>query len=762
MSAEALPRTFGPYTLIKLLARGGMGEIYLARTTGLAGFQKYCAVKKLLEKFTHDNDVTTRFIDEAKLGARLCHPNVVQVSDLGRIGDELYMAAEFVDGFDLRRILRFCHEKKKRIPLDTALFVVREILSGLAYAHKQVDAEGRRINLIHRDISPQNVLVSFEGEVKIIDFGLAKSTQRSQETQANVLLGNFGYMSPEQARGKKLDERTDVYSVGIVLFELVTGTKRFIDDNPMSLLEKVAHPAPLMPSERAEGVPTEVDAMYARAVDADLERRYRDAAHFRDEVTRVLHRINPRAAREHLAGFLEHLFLGGPAPQTHAADDDPLNKSVSLAVADLVASSPAFTASKENDLKNRAMGAFDDNSPQTQEMPLLRAARLGDALDEGTLLGRDPEPMAQVEPVVTGSADPANRAPQLAHDDVPEVEPPTGDSARESTDPANRAPVVLVEPLQLDLPDSSAFDQPEESLAATEIHDAPALDDDEPTRVGSAPPPRAGEIPPDAPVTPAALEFEELTPVIEDDFLSASDGDIEIDAPAPTGFIQVKPPRVEAPPARVAPPQPPPLPSFKAPRAPTPAPQAAIPTGGETRQPAHRAFPVPQHAVEDEAIEIDVEEAPPPLPQSLTSDLELPAGDSQQPQDPFHESLIIDFDDVVEGTGAGDAAGASLPRSPQSSPGHAGMAQGATRPPPLPSGKGVSPRPGAPAGNEGLFREGARIRPAASVRPLRPAISSGTGVVGRSRPEPRRKRDDRPVLKRDETADRSNDDKDKS
>jgi len=168
-----LPRSFGSYSLLKLLARGGMGEIYLARTAGITGFEKYYAVKKLLKKFTHDNDVGARFVDEAKLGARLQHPNIVQVYDLGRVSDELYMATEFVDGFDLRRVLRFCHEKKKRIPLDIALFIVREVLSGLAYAHRQIDAEGQSINLIHRDISPQNVLVSFEGEVKIIEIGRA-------------------------------------------------------------------------------------------------------------------------------------------------------------------------------------------------------------------------------------------------------------------------------------------------------------------------------------------------------------------------------------------------------------------------------------------------------------------------------------------------------------------------------------------------------------------------------------------------------------
>lgn len=384
-----LPRQFGNYTLLKMLARGGMGEIYLARTVGLTGFEKYYAVKKLLRKFTSDNDVGARFVDEAKLGARLQHPNIVQVYDLGKVSDELFMATEFVDGFDLRRVLRFCHEKKKRIPLDIALFIVREILSGLAYAHRQVDAEGALINLIHRDISPQNVLVSFEGEVKIIDFGLAKSTQRSQETQANVLLGNFGYMSPEQARGQVLDPRTDVYSCGIVLFELATGTKRFVEENPLKLLEMVARPTAILPSDRVPGIPKAIDRIYEKATAQDRDARHESAEAFRDDVTAALHRLNPRASRENLAQFLNHLFLGGQAPPT--VDNDVLNKSVVLMARDLHAGADAFAGSVADDVRNRALSAdFADTAPQTASLPLLRSARVGDVLTHEAITG-EPE-----------------------------------------------------------------------------------------------------------------------------------------------------------------------------------------------------------------------------------------------------------------------------------------------------------------------------------------------------------------------------------
>jgi serine/threonine protein kinase len=416
-----LPRDFGDYTLLKLLARGGMGEIYLARTQGANGFEKYYAVKKLLKKFTNDNDVGARFIDEAKLGARLQHPNIVQVYDLGRFHDELYMATEFVDGFDLRRVLRFCHEKKKRIPLDIALFVVREILSGLAYAHRQVDAAGHSINLIHRDISPQNVLVSFEGEVKIIDFGLAKSTQRSQETQANVLLGNFGYMSPEQARGHPLDVRTDIYSAGIVLFELVTGTKRFVEENPLRLLEMVARPTPIVPSDKVPGSPKTIDRIYSKATAPVKEERYENAEAFRDDVTAALHKINPKASRENLAQFLNHLFLGGQAPAP--VDPDLLDKSVAIAVRDLYASSDAFQKPAEGDIKDRRLSEFDDDAPQTASHALMRSCRNGDTLTHQQLTGEDlSTPGAQTQPAPRAEAPPAIAAPPPQPDsDAPVV-----------------------------------------------------------------------------------------------------------------------------------------------------------------------------------------------------------------------------------------------------------------------------------------------------------------------------------------------------
>jgi serine/threonine protein kinase len=533
---SGLPRQFGNYSLLKLLAKGGMGEIYLARTGGFSHFEKYYAVKKLLKKFTHNNDVCGRFIDEAKLGARLQHPNIVQVYDLGRVSDELFMATEFVDGFDLRRVLRFCHEKRKRIPLDIALFIVREILSGLAYAHRQVDAEGQSINLIHRDISPQNVLVSFEGEVKIIDFGLAKSTQRSQETQANVLLGNFGYMSPEQARGQRLDVRTDVYSTGIVLFELVTGTKRFVDEKPLRLLEMVARPTPIMPTDRASDLPSAIDRIYDGATVPDRDGRYKDAESFRDKVTQALHKLNPRATREHLAQFLNHLFLGGQAPPE--VDNDALNKSVAIQVKDRYREAAAFTKTKEDDVQDRGLTDFADGASATGSHTLMREARLGDVLSHSELTGEEdtteaPQQAASRAPApVADTSTSGSLDDDLSSPDQPAMMPEPSLNAPPATpwptDPAKRAPVAIAPDLDVDVVDSATTGAP------TSLYEAPSFGDlemgaqtEEPLELEEEPDSVLAELElEELPIEPLdGIDLLELTPLAGATTLAAPSGE---------------------------------------------------------------------------------------------------------------------------------------------------------------------------------------------------------------------------------------------
>ncbi|HEX4450575.1 MAG TPA: serine/threonine-protein kinase, partial [Kofleriaceae bacterium] len=226
-----LPQVFGRYLLVQRLSRGGMGEIFLAKH-GLAGFEKLAVIKKVLPHLAADAQFISRFVDEAQVAIKLQHVNIAQVFEVGRVGDEYFLALEYVEGRDLRRTLGLLGQRKQRLPVDLALFIGRELANGLAYAHRRTSADGASLNLVHCDISPPNVLVSFEGETKVIDFGIAKSAIRGTATDPKMGFGKFGYMAPEQLiRGGVVDARTDIYAAGVVLYELLTG-KRLYEAGP--------------------------------------------------------------------------------------------------------------------------------------------------------------------------------------------------------------------------------------------------------------------------------------------------------------------------------------------------------------------------------------------------------------------------------------------------------------------------------------------------------------------------------------------------
>ena len=218
---------FGRYLLVQRLSRGGMGEIFLAKH-GLAGFEKLAVIKKVLPHLAADEQFISRFVDEAQVAIKLQHVNVAQVFEVGRVGDEYFLALEYVEGRDLRRTLALLGHRKQRLPVDLALFIGRELANGLAYAHRRTSTDGASLNLVHCDISPPNVLVSFEGETKVIDFGIAKSALRGTATDPKMGFGKFGYMAPEQLiRGGIVDHRTDIYAAGVVLYELLTGQRLY-------------------------------------------------------------------------------------------------------------------------------------------------------------------------------------------------------------------------------------------------------------------------------------------------------------------------------------------------------------------------------------------------------------------------------------------------------------------------------------------------------------------------------------------------------
>lgn len=302
------PYEFGRYSLLTPIAAGGMGEVYLGRTGGAEGFEKFVVIKKIVPALAREPDFVARFIDEAKIVVKLHHGAIAQVLDMGIIDGEYYLAMEFVDGKDLRKILQRCRERGERLAHGLTLFIVVRVLDALAYAHRKKGDDGKALSVVHRDISPQNVLVSYEGEVKVIDFGLAKSTLSLGRTNPSMILGKFFYMSPEQARHQPVDRRSDLYSVGIVLWEALAGKNPFDSISPAEIMFRAADPQipPLIQVEPT--VPPPIAAAIDRALAVDPSVRFGSAEEMRNRLMTAMLETDPHVGPESLASFMGLYF----------------------------------------------------------------------------------------------------------------------------------------------------------------------------------------------------------------------------------------------------------------------------------------------------------------------------------------------------------------------------------------------------------------------------------------------------------------------
>jgi len=302
------PQRFGRYLLIRKIATGGMAEIFLSKLLGAAGFEKELVIKKILPQWSSDKDFISMLIDEAKIAVQLTHPNIVQVYELAREGEAYYIAMEYLNGVDVRRLMQKAASLKKKIPLEVCLAIVAEVLEGLAYAHVKKDPQGRPLQIVHRDISPQNILVSFDGNVKITDFGIAKAAFRSHETMIGVLKGKFAYMSPEQANQEPLDARSDLFSSAVVLYELLTGERLFYRGSDIDTLDRVRR-GQITFSETAEKtIPAHLREVLLKALSKEKENRYLDTALFHDAISKAARRSKKSLKRDRVAAFLSSLF----------------------------------------------------------------------------------------------------------------------------------------------------------------------------------------------------------------------------------------------------------------------------------------------------------------------------------------------------------------------------------------------------------------------------------------------------------------------
>src|SRR5262245_51510216 len=292
-AVEELPKVFGRYLLLKRLSRGGMGEIFLAKLGEIQGFEKLVIIKKILPNLVADEEFIKRFIDEAQVAIKLQHANVAPVFEVGKVDGEYFLAIEYIEGRDLRRMIARQREERTRLPPDLCLYISRELSNGLAYAHRKTDDQGKALALVHCDISPPNVMVSFEGEVKVIDFGIAKSAVRIAASNPNMGFGKFGYMAPEQlVRGGVVDKRTDVYAAGVVLYELLTGERLFVfpEGADYKQIARIVTKGEFIPvSKRDPGLDPSLDPIVGKALAPRADERYQTCEEFRDAIQAKLY-----------------------------------------------------------------------------------------------------------------------------------------------------------------------------------------------------------------------------------------------------------------------------------------------------------------------------------------------------------------------------------------------------------------------------------------------------------------------------------------
>jgi eukaryotic-like serine/threonine-protein kinase len=309
-STEALPRRFGKYTLLRKIATGGMAELFLAIQKSVAGFEKLIVIKRILPSMNHDKGFIEMLLHEARIAATLSHANIVQIFDVGQHEGSYYIAMEHVHGEDLRSIVRQMRKKQvSEFPLEHALSILLAVCGGLAYAHDKRDLDGSPLGIVHRDISPQNVVVTFSGDVKIVDFGIAKSeTKMPTETRSGKLKGKVPYMSPEQARGEPLDSRSDIFAVGVMLFELTTGKRLFKGQSEFETLKLICERDYPLPSQVRPGYPPDLERIVVRALTKNRNERYQTAKEMQADLEEFVRNERIPTSNIALTEFMQGLF----------------------------------------------------------------------------------------------------------------------------------------------------------------------------------------------------------------------------------------------------------------------------------------------------------------------------------------------------------------------------------------------------------------------------------------------------------------------
>lgn len=308
MTQSASEKQAGQYYLIEKIAQGGMAEIYKGLAYDVNGLKRTVCIKKILPHISASPEFIDTLVNEAKIAVKLSHGNIAQTYDLGKVGNDYFMVMEYVHGKSLSQVAKRAKQMGEPVPLPLLTYIAAEVANGLDYMHRRSDDQGNPLNIVHRDISPQNILISYSGTIKLIDFGIALAANRLGFTEAGILKGKFSFMSPEQARGENLDHRSDIFSLGVVIHEALTEQRLFKADDNRETIRNVRKAHVVPPSTLNSAIPEAFDKICMRALAKDRRHRYTTAAEMRDELNKLLYKEYPNFQAADLAKYMHHLF----------------------------------------------------------------------------------------------------------------------------------------------------------------------------------------------------------------------------------------------------------------------------------------------------------------------------------------------------------------------------------------------------------------------------------------------------------------------
>src|ERR1044071_223477 len=328
MAAAEVGSTANSYQILAKLASGGMAEIFLARGEGVAGVERYCGLKRILRDRASDVQFVQMFLDEARLAAQLQHPNIAQVYDIGKLGDSYFFTMEYVHGETVRALMHRAQGLRRALPINCVLTIVAGAAAGLHHAHLRVGLDGRALGIVHRDVSPSNLMVSYEGGVKLVDFGVAKASDRAHETKSGTVKGKISYLSPEQCRGKRVDRRSDLFSLGICFWEMLTTDRLYRRDSAFEKMNAIVGEPPPPPSSRRPEVPPELDELVLKLLAKEPEERYQPAEEVMGAVEAAPARTSSVLSAGGLGRYVRELFGQRPEPWLELESHQELGEAV--------------------------------------------------------------------------------------------------------------------------------------------------------------------------------------------------------------------------------------------------------------------------------------------------------------------------------------------------------------------------------------------------------------------------------------------------